>query len=68
MYFEVYPTPPANALGQLFAAPQWRWRLRAANHEIIAQGESYVNKRDCERAVTLLKRTGVFTPVRQARA
>ena len=68
MYFEVYPSPPANALGQLFAPRQWRWRLRSANHEILAQGEAYVNKRDCEHAVNLLKQTGIFTPVKQAAA
>lgn len=26
---------------------KWRWRLRAANHEIVAQGEAYKEKRDC---------------------
>jgi uncharacterized protein len=34
---------------------QWRWRLKAANHEIIATGESYYNKADCLRAINLVK-------------
>jgi uncharacterized protein len=34
---------------------QWRWRLVAANHEIIATGESYYNKADCLRAISLVK-------------
>ena len=28
----------------------WRWRLRARNGRIIAQGESHTRKRDAERA------------------
>jgi uncharacterized protein YegP (UPF0339 family) len=34
---------------------EWRWRLRAANHEIIAQGESYKRLRDCIKAIQLIK-------------
>lgn len=34
------------------AAGQWRWRLRAANGRIVADGaESYTRMRDAERAV-----------------
>lgn len=28
---------------------QWRWRLRAANGEIVATGESYTRREDAER-------------------
>lgn len=45
MYYEIYQDP------QDF----WRWRLCAANHEIIASGEGYWNKADCEYAITLVK-------------
>jgi uncharacterized protein len=34
---------------------QYIWRLRAANHEIIAHGESYRNKADCLHAIELVK-------------
>ena len=35
---------------------QWRWRLRAANQEIIAvSGEGYYNKQDCLHAIGLVK-------------
>lgn len=34
---------------------QWRWRLRAANHEIISSGEAYVYERDCDHAISLNK-------------
>lgn len=33
----------------------WRWRLNAANHQVIASGEGYVNKGDCQRAIQLVK-------------
>jgi uncharacterized protein YegP (UPF0339 family) len=52
MYFEKYQV-----------AFQWRWRLRAANHEIIASGESYVNEAGCDNAINLVKGTNAFTPV-----
>lgn len=41
----------------------WRWRLKGANHEIIASGESYVNERDCDHAINLVKGTNASTPV-----
>jgi len=65
MYYEIYPSPAPGIFGQPnpFAPPQWRWRLKAANHETLAQGESYVNRRDCEYVVGLLKQTTFATPV-----
>lgn len=42
---------------------QWRWRLKANNGEIIAQGESYVNRTDCIKAINLVKSTNAATPV-----
>lgn len=41
------------------SAGQWRWRLRAANGEIIAiSSESYVQKADCQHGVKLVKSCG----------
>jgi uncharacterized protein len=54
MYFEKYQS---NA--------QWRWRLKAANHEIIALGESYVYESDCDHAINLVKSTTGATPVKK---
>lgn len=51
MYFELY-------IGDGF-----RWRLRAGNHEIIAQGEKYENYEDCNHAIKLLQQTTEETPV-----
>ena len=52
LHFEVYSS-----------GAEWRWRLVAANAEIIAQGESYRTKADCLQAVELLRRTSADTPV-----
>ena len=55
MYFQVYRDN----------AGEWRWRLRAANHEPIASGEGYRNKSDCLHAVNLVKQSA-NAPVREA--
>lgn len=34
---------------------QWRWRLKAGNNEIVATGEAYRNKKDCVKAISLIK-------------
>jgi len=34
---------------------RWRWRLVAANNEILASGESYANHGDCAHAVRLVQ-------------
>ena len=41
---------------------QWYWRLRAANGEIIAQGEGYNNKSDAQHVVGLVMDTNRQTP------
>jgi uncharacterized protein YegP (UPF0339 family) len=54
MYFQIYKS-----------GDQWRWRLRAGNHEIIAQGESYAAKANCLNAIELVRGTNAFTPVNE---
>ncbi len=68
MYFEIYQQSGTGGAGILAAmiGGQWRWRLRAANHEIIASGEAYVNKADCLRAIDLVRGTDKSTPIRPA--
>ena len=46
MYYEVWQSA-SNYL--------WYWHLKAANHEIVAQGEGYRNKADALSAFTLVK-------------
>ncbi|WP_127143266.1 YegP family protein [Pelagibacterium montanilacus] len=55
MYFKLYKD----------AANEWRWTLRAANHQAIADsGEGYVNKSDCEHAIALVKNSA-SAPVKE---
>jgi uncharacterized protein len=46
MYFQIWPS------GGL-----WYWHLKAANHEIIAQGEGYTNKAAALHAISLVKQS-----------
>ncbi|MBW4474717.1 MAG: DUF1508 domain-containing protein [Stenomitos rutilans HA7619-LM2] len=35
---------------------QYRWRLKASNGQIIADsGEGYINRSDCQHAISLIK-------------
>jgi uncharacterized protein YegP (UPF0339 family) len=68
MYFEIYrETAVGIGLINSTTAGQWRWRLRAANNETIASGESYHNKQDCLHAIDLVKSTNKDTPVKETR-
>jgi uncharacterized protein len=48
MHFEIYRR-------RLHRAP-WRWRLRAANGEIIASGQGYRRRIDCVNAIDLIRK------------
>lgn len=61
MHFEIYQQTQGLISS---SGGQWRWRLRAANNEIIASGESYRNKQDCLAAIALVKNTNTSTPTR----
>lgn len=52
MRFEIYKS-----------GSEYRWRLRASNNEIVASGEGYTTKSNCQHAVDLLKSTTAATPV-----
>ena len=60
MHFQIY-----QQIGGLLGSGQWRLRLVAPNGEIVAQGESYVRKEDCLRAIELVKSTHPLTPINQ---
>lgn len=34
---------------------EYRWRFRADNNEVVASGEGYSSKDDCEHAIQLIK-------------
>lgn len=57
MYFEMY----RDARGE------WRWRLKAGNHEVIAvSSEGYTSKQSCSHSIDLVKSTTAGTPVKEA--
>jgi uncharacterized protein YegP (UPF0339 family) len=66
VYFEIYRQGSARGSDTQSEATggEWRWRLKAANHEIIASGESYADHADCLRAVYLVRSTSSHTPIR----
>jgi uncharacterized protein YegP (UPF0339 family) len=54
MYFELYQA----------TNKQWYWRLKSANHQIVATGgEGYVNKADALHGIDLVRSTSASTPV-----
>ncbi|MDU8925352.1 DUF1508 domain-containing protein [Pasteurellaceae bacterium LIM206] len=56
MYFEVYQG----------ANNQWYWRLKSANHQVVATGgEGYVSKQSCLHGIELVKGTSSSTPVKE---
>ncbi|WP_107971617.1 YegP family protein [Neisseria elongata] len=56
MYFEIYKD----------AKGEYRWRLKAANHQIVAQSsEGYTTKQNCQHAIDLVKSTNADTPVKE---
>lgn len=69
MYFEIYQVISLST-GLLGGGGggDWRWRLKAANHKIIASGQGYTNKSDCEHAINLMKATTIETPVQLVNA
>ena len=54
--FEVYQSKAQHGIGGT-ARNEWRWRLKAANGRIIAQGEGHTRKADAERALATVVRT-----------
>lgn len=54
--YEVSAERDAEGLVKRGVARRYRWRLRAANGEIVCASEGYVNKRDCELAISKLRR------------
>ncbi|QGM80100.1 YegP family protein [Otariodibacter oris] len=55
MYFEIYKD----------ARGEFRWRLKAANHMIIATGgEGYKTKQSCQKGIESVKKVTADTPVK----
>lgn len=45
MYFEIYQD----------AKGEYRWRLKAGNHEVVATGEAYKTKQGCQKGIEAVK-------------
>ncbi|MFD0965453.1 YegP family protein [Seminibacterium arietis] len=56
MYFEIYKD----------ARNEFRWRLKAGNHQIIATGgEGYSSKQACQKGIEAVKKITSDTEVRE---
>ncbi|QLB16315.1 DUF1508 domain-containing protein [Mannheimia varigena] len=54
MYFEIYQD----------AKGEYRWRLKAANHEVVATGEAYKTKQGCQKGIEAVKKVTAETEVK----
>lgn len=74
MHFEIYQEQ-TNQLARAAALPgnsllippggQWRWRLQGDNNRILASGESFHNRADCESSIHLVMSTSMLgTPIK----
>lgn len=45
------------------ARPRWRWQLTGSGGAVVAYGEGYRSKRDCESAIKSVMAADVNTPV-----
>ncbi len=48
-HYEVYFTR------NVFGRKRWRWRYVASNGEIVASGQGYSRKIDCEHAIAIMQ-------------
>ena len=59
------PKAPADARFIYWKASDrdWRWHLKAANHEILAHGEGYVSRAGVLRGIAAVQRAAVFADI-----
>ena len=46
---------------------EWRWRLKAANNEIIATSEGYKEKTGCEDGIASVKKNASIAKIVEAK-
>lgn len=46
---------------------EWRWRLKAANNEIIATSEGYKEKTGCEAGIASVKKNASIAKIVEAK-
>ncbi|EXI61915.1 hypothetical protein MHD_00505 [Mannheimia granulomatis] len=54
MYFEIYKD----------AKEEFRWRLKAGNHEVIATSQAYTTKQGCQKGIEAVKKVTSETEVK----
>ncbi|WP_129794195.1 YegP family protein [Sphingosinicella sp. CPCC 101087] len=68
MYFEIYErerSVVASLRGsRLMGGGDWRWRLKRDDDQIVASGDGYPTRSQCERAVFDLKQEIAAAPLR----
>jgi uncharacterized protein YegP (UPF0339 family) len=68
MHFEIYErerSVVASLRGsRLMAGGDWRWRLKREDDQIVASGEGYPTRSECERAVMMMKQEVAAAPIR----
>lgn len=68
MHFEIFErerSVVASLRGsRLMAGGDWRWRLKRDDDQIVASGEGYPTRSECERAVMMMKQEIAAAPIR----
>ena len=67
MYFEIYErerSVVAALRGHLMGGGDWRWTLKNARDEIVASGQGFPTRSECEKAVAKLKQDIAVAPLR----
>ncbi|MGZ8281656.1 MAG: YegP family protein [Allosphingosinicella sp.] len=67
MHFEIYErerSVVASLRGsRLMAGGDWRWRLKRDDDQVIASGDGYPTRSECERAVMMMKQEVAAAPI-----
>ena len=67
MNFLREPEPPPTGDPRIYywmSSPRdWRWNLRAANHEVMASGEGYTTKQGVIRGIDTVKKAMAIADV-----
>ena len=67
MVFEIFErerSMVAALRGRLMGGGDWRWRLKGQDGQMIASGDNYPTRSECERAVLLLKQEIAAAPIK----
>ena len=66
MNFEIFERERSTIAllrGRLMGGGDWRWRLKGPKDDVIASGDGYPTRSDCERAVMLFKQSVAAAPI-----